>query len=88
MIDDLITVFQAAGNKRFGESKVAWIRFFRGLSDEKLDILASLLNNIDVQRISLAQLSGLLQMAALDRTPNFERYGLDSKDPRLYADNW
>ena len=88
MIDDLIKVFQAAGNKRFGESKAAWIRFFRELSDEKLDILASLLNNIDVQRISLAQLSGLLQMAALDRIPNFERFGLDSKDPRLYADNW
>ena len=88
MIDDLIKVFQAAGNKRFGESKARWSIYLKGLDDKRLDILVELLQTIDVRNISLAELSGYIEMVSLEKLPNFERYGLDSKDPRLYADNW
>ena len=88
MIDDITKVFRSAKNKRLLESQAAWINYLRGLDEKDIENLVALLHNIDAQRISLAQLSGLLQMATLERLPNFECYGLDSNDPRLYANNW
>ena len=88
MIDDITKVFRSAKNKRFLESQAAWINYLRGLDEKSIDSLVALLHNIDVQRISLAQLSGLLQMASLERLPSFERLGFDKGDPRLYDTAW
>ena len=88
MINEILEVFRSAGNWHFEASKAKWSIYLKGLDDKKLDILVELLQTIDVRKISLAELSGYIEMVSLEKLPNFERYGLDKNDARLYDNSW
>ena len=88
MINEILEVFRSAGNWHFEASKTLWVNYLKNLDEEELNTLVNIIQIIDTKRVDLCRLSGYINMARLEKLPNFESLGLNRNDPRLYDTTW